>query len=282
MVEQDLKMHVPVIMFMRLTRTNILRTDREPAKSRTYIPFAMLTLTACASAPIVDRIGQPPKECGEQGCQRPASRTSQASPRPEFAPEPIGIAPEPIGIAPEPIGLAPEPLGMYDLPLEPLVVEAPRQKSIPTRYPGITLVDGLTSGDPGFLTAFTPTAKAFKFKAGDTIPLDELENAFGKLDRTKPTIILVGRRGCASSQKDEKAVKQDRLSRKVNAFVFIEGHPNNESLVKDLLFDGEFNCPTVALLDRTGKVVLLTEEIGGSHGFSKKFAAVVREVIEHK
>lgn len=255
---------------MRLTRTNILGADREIRKSRGYISIVMLTLTACAttSAPMVDRISeQPPKICEGQevGCQR----------QPTTQPQLIGSAPEQMDLPLEPIDTA-----LDELPIEPLIAEAP--KLIPTRYPGITLVDGLSTRDSEFLTAFTPTAKAFKFKAGDRIPLAQLEEVFGKLDRTKPTIILVGRESCVVSQHDEKAMKQSRLSRMVNTLVFMEGHTNRESPVKELLFDGAFNCPTVILLDKTGTVVLLTEEIVGSHGYSKKFAAAVREVIEQK
>lgn len=257
---------------MRLTRTNILGTDRGTHKSRKYIPVAMLTLTACAttSAPMVDRINeQPPKICEGQevGCQR--------QPQPTTQPQPIGLSPEQMDLPLEPIGIS-----LADPPLEPLNAEAP--KLIPTRFRGITLVDGLASDDEGFVTAFTPTAKAFRFKAGDRIPLDEIERVFGKLDKTKPTIILVGRKECAVSQMDKKAIEHDRLSRKVNTFVFMEDSTNRDDPIKKLFFDGMFNCPTVILLDRTGNVVLLTEEITGSRGYSKKFAAAVKAVIEQK
>lgn len=273
MVEQGLKIRVFVITCMKLTRTNILEVSKKTTGTRRYIPVAMLALTGCATAgaPMVDRIGeQPQKMCDgqEAGCQRQPQPTTQ----------PIGSAQKQVDIPLEPIEVS-----LVDLPLEPLTTEAPKQKRlIPTRFPGITLVDGLTTVDPGVLTAFTSTAKASRFKAGDTVPLDEIERVFGKMDRSKPTIILIGREWCGVSQMDKEAIEHDRLSRKVNTLVFMEDSTNRDHPAKKLFFDGRFDCPTIILLDKTGAIVLFTNEIGGHHGYRKEFADAVKEVIGHK
>lgn len=250
---------------MRLTRTNVLEVRSDKTKPRGYVPVVMLTLTACATtgAPMVEprMTEQQPKVCDGQegGCRRPEPKSNQAT-------QSTGLAPEPIGIALEPAGS------------EPPIVTTP--KLIPTPFPGITLIDGLTTDDDRFLTAFTPTAKASRFKAGDTVPLDDIERVLGKIDRSKPTMILIGRKHCSLSQIDEDAMKRDRLTRKVNVFVFMEDSTNRDHPAKKLFFDDRFNCPTVILLDKTGTIVLFTEEIGGPRGYRKEFAAAVREVAK--